>query len=187
MRAAMLPPAARRRRRGGAALLRVGLALGTALVFALAFACREPAPAAAGETIFLAIGGETFALELALDPATRQRGLGGRSGLSRNGGMLFAFRSPAPRSMVMRDCPEPIDVAVLDGKGRVVALHTMAPEPPRLPGESAMQYERRLPEYRSGAPAQFAVEVAGGRLSQLGVQVGSRLVFDAGLLASRAR
>ena len=32
-----------------------------------------------------------------------------------------------------------------------------------------MQYERRLPEYRSGAPAQFAVEVAGGRLAQLGV------------------
>ena len=42
-----------------------------------------------------------------------------------------------------------------------------------------MQYERRLPEYPSGAPAQFAVELAGGRLAQLGVGVGTRLVFDA--------
>ena len=50
-----------------------------------------------------------------------------------------------------------------------------------------MQYERRLPGYPSGAPAQFAVEVAGGRLAQVGVQVGTRLVFDAAALASRAR
>ena len=89
--------------------------------------------------------------------------------------------------MVMRDCPEPIDVAFLDGEGRVVALHAMRPELPRQAGESAMQYERRLPEYRSGAPAQFAIEVAGGRLAQLGVQVGTRLAFDAADLARRAR
>ena len=192
----MLTPDPRRRRRGGTELLRACCSLGTALLaLVLALACGEPAdapsapatPGVAAETIFLPIGGETFALELAVDPTTRQRGLGGRSGLSRNGGMFFAFRSPAPRSMVMRDCPEPIDVAFLDAHGRVVALHAMAPEPPRRPGESAMEYERRLPEYRSGAPAQFAVEVAGGRLAQLGVQVGSRLPFDTAVLAARAR
>jgi hypothetical protein len=159
-------------------------------ILALALACREPAheaPAAAGETIFLAIGGETFALELALDPATRQRGLSGRTGLARNGGMLFAFGSPRPLAMVMRDCPEPIDVAFLDGEGRVVALHGMLPEPPRRDGESALEYERRLPEYPSRAPAQFAIEVAGGRLAQVGVRVGTRLRFDAAALARRAR
>jgi uncharacterized membrane protein (UPF0127 family) len=101
--------------------------------------------------------------------------------------MFFAFGSPRPLAMVMRDCPEPIDVAFLDGEGRVVALHGMQPEPPRREGESAMQYERRLPEYPSGAPAQVAVEVAGGQLAQLGVQVGTRLTFDAAGLARRAR
>jgi uncharacterized membrane protein (UPF0127 family) len=149
-------------------------------------ASAAPATAPA-ETIFLPIGGETFALELALDPVTRQRGLGGRSHLSASGGMLFVFRSPRPLSMVMRDCPEPIDVAFLDSQGRVVAVHTMSPEPPRRPGESGLQYEQRLPEYPSRAPAQFAVEVAGGRLSQLGIGVGSRLVFDSAGLAARAR
>jgi hypothetical protein len=189
----MLTPEARRRRRGGTELLRACFSLGTVLAVVLVLACGEPAaeapvvPAAPAETIFLPIGGETFALELAFDPATRQRGLGGRSGLSRSGGMFFAFRSPALRSMVMRDCPEPIDVAFLDGEGRVVALHTMPPEPPRRPAESAMQYERRLPEYRSGSPAQFAIEVPGGRLAQLGVRVGSRLAFDTAALAGRAR
>ena len=164
------------------------------MLVALAVACREraaDAPVAAvagsGETIFLAIGGETFALELALDPATRQRGLGGRTQIPRNGGMFFVFRSPRPLAMVMRDCPEAIDVAFLDAEGRVVALHAMPPEPPRSAAESAMQYERRLPEYPSGAPAQFAVELAGGRLAQLGVGVGTRLVFDAAALTARAR
>jgi uncharacterized membrane protein (UPF0127 family) len=207
----MLTPEARRRRRGGKHLRRARLRAKTfwaktswaktswaACLLALALGCGEAdqqpvstaapaAPASPAETIFLPIGGETFTLELALDPATRQRGLGGRANLSPSGGMLFAFRSPRPLSMVMRDCPEPIDVAFLDAAGRVVAVHEMPPEPPRRPGETAFQYERRLPEYASGAPAQFAVEVAGGRLAQLGVGVGSRIPFDAAALAGRAR
>jgi uncharacterized membrane protein (UPF0127 family) len=166
------------------------------LLIAFVFACRESAPdapsasatpAVTGETIFLALGGETFTLELALDPATRQRGLGGRAGLPDNSGMLFAFRTPRNLAMVMRDCPAAIDVAFLDAEGRVVALHSMPPEPPRRPSESAYEYESRLPVYPSGAPAQFAIEVAGGRLAELGVGVGTRLAFDAPALAARAR
>ena len=193
----MLTPGSRRRRRGGTDLLRARRWAQAACLLALGLAlgCRESggqsvstaAPAAPAETIFLPIGGETFALELALDPATRQLGLGGRSHISPSGGMFFAFRSPRPLSMVMRDCPQPIDVAFLDAEGRVVAVHAMPPEPPRRPGETSYQYEQRLPEYPSGAPAQFAVEVAGGRLAQLGIQVGSRLAFDSAALASRAR
>ncbi len=175
------------------------------LWIALALACREPAhdapavaapsassaqpamSAPAGESIFLAIGGETFTLELALDPATRQLGLGGRASVPHNGGMLFAFRTPRPLAMVMRDCPIPIDVAFLDAQGVVVAVHAMPPEPPRGPGESAYAYERRLPDYPSGAPAQFAIELAGGRLAQLGIGVGAQLIFDAPALIQRAR
>ena len=163
------------------------------LAIALVLACREPAAetepasAPAGETIFVALGGETFTLELALDPATRQRGLGGRASLPRNGGMLFAFPSPRPLAMVMRDCPIAIDVAFLDAQGRVVAVHRMPPEPERAPGESRFAYERRLPEYPSGAPAQFAIELAGGRLAQLGIGVGTQVAFDAAGLSARAR
>jgi uncharacterized membrane protein (UPF0127 family) len=89
--------------------------------------------------------------------------------------------------MVMRDCPAPIDVAFLDAQGRVVALHSMPAEPPRRPDESPFDYERRLPAYPSRAPAQFAIELAGGRLAQLGVGVGAQLAFDTQALAARAR
>jgi uncharacterized membrane protein (UPF0127 family) len=133
------------------------------------------------------MGGETYTLELALYPPARRRGLGGRAGVPRGGGMLFAFPSPRPLAMVMRDCPAPLDVAFLDAGGRVVAAHAMSPEPPRRASESGFQYERRLPEYASGAPAQFAIELAGGRLAELGVGIGTQIVFDAAAVAARAR
>jgi uncharacterized membrane protein (UPF0127 family) len=101
--------------------------------------------------------------------------------------MLFVNPRPRPLSMVMRDCPVPIDVAFLDAGGRVLSLHAMAVEPPRRPDEMGADYERRLREYPSGAPAQFAVETAGGRLAELGLEVGQRIVFDAGALLWRAR
>ncbi len=89
--------------------------------------------------------------------------------------------------MVMRRCPIPLDVAFLDAAGRVVAIRSMTVEPPRARGESVASYERRLPIYRSGDPAQFAVETAGGRLMELGLAVGDRLVFDVEGLIRRVR
>ena len=149
----------------------------------------EEAPGAPDEpgSAWVEIGGVLFELELALDPQTRHRGLGGRRQIAPTGGMLFAASAPARQSMVMRDCPIAIDVAFLDREGRVVAIHEMQPEPPRQAGETPQHYERRLPSYPSGSPAWFAVETAGGRLAELGVRVGDTFVFDAPGLIARAR
>jgi hypothetical protein len=157
----------------------------------LVVACGAPdphaGPAGEREVAFVTLGGESFALELALDPQARQRGLSGRSEIPRNGGMLFVLPRPQPFAMVMRDCPVPIDVAFLDSDGRVVALHEMSVEPPRRADETPLAYEARLPFYPSGAPVHFAIETAGGRLRELGVGVGTRISFDAKGLAARAR
>ena len=161
------------------------------VVLLLVAACGAPEPTAAAagkrEVAFVSIGGETFTLELALDPATRQRGLSGRGELARHEGMLFVLPTPRPFAMVMRDCPAPIDVAFLDADGRVVAVHEMAVEPPRAPGETPMAYEARLPLYPSGEPVQFAIETAGGRLREVGLAPGSRLPLDRAGLVARAR
>jgi uncharacterized membrane protein (UPF0127 family) len=157
----------------------------------LVAACGSPEPPAASagarEVAFVSLGGETFTLELALDPATRQRGLSGRGAIPRHEGMLFVLPTPRPFAMVMRDCPAPIDVAFLDAGGRVVDLHEMAVEPPRAPGESARAYEARLPIYPSSRPVQFAIETAGGRLRELGLAPGIRVELDAKALIARAR
>ncbi len=133
------------------------------------------------------LGGEPLDLEVALDPRTRFRGLSGRAVIPPDGGMLFVNPRPRPMSMVMRHCPVPIDVAFLDRWGRVISLFSMKPEPPRRPDESDREYEARLPRYASGWSAQFAIELAGGRLSALGIQVGQRIEFDHRGLVERAK
>jgi len=160
-------------------------------VLLLLVACGDPDPRAvasgAREVAFVAIGGETFTLELALDAATRQRGLSGRGEIPRNEGMLFLLPTPRPFAMVMRDCAAPIDVAFLDAGGRVVSLYEMVVEPPRRPDEDALAYDARLPIYPSGGPVQFALETAGGRLREIGLAPGSRVPLDTGSLVRRAR
>jgi uncharacterized membrane protein (UPF0127 family) len=125
------------------------------------------------------IGGERFRLEVAAEPQDMVRGLGGRSVIARNGGMLFVYPVPGPLAFVMRDCPVPIDVAFLDAQGRIVNVLTMQPEPPRRPGESVADYERRLPSHPSAGPAQYAIELAGGRFAELGVGKGDRIEIGA--------
>ena len=166
---------------------RRALRLAALLLAAAACAPERPAGADAAEVAFVRLGEESFALELALDPATRRRGLSGRGALPRHAGMLFVQPRLAPMAMVMRDCPAPIDVAFLDAEGRVVAVHAMAAEPPRASGESDAAYEARLPLYPSGVPALFAIETAGGRLREVGLEVGDRVAFDRGSLVARAR
>ena len=154
-------------------------------VAAVTFADDSGAPAL--PVVWVTLGGETFTLELAADPDTRFRGLSGRGSIARNAGMLFVYPGVAPRGMVMRDCAVPIDVAFLDDSGRVVAVHEMRVEPQRRSGERRGDYERRLPIYASSTPARFAIEVAGGRLAQLGLGVGDRVPLDAEALGRQVR
>jgi uncharacterized membrane protein (UPF0127 family) len=121
------------------------------------------------------LGGVSHRLELAADPATRERGLMGRSEIAATGGMLFVFPDDAPRQFWMRDCLVDIDLAFLDRRGRVVAVHRMKAEPPRQPGESEEQYLGRLRGYPSFAPARFAIELRAGTLVARRLSVGDQV------------
>jgi len=176
-------------RPGGRIAARHRLAVALAVALGLACSSGEQTPAVSAEapaTVQVGVAGESFDVEVAADPASRVRGLSGRDSIPHNGGMLFVLPRPAPIRMVMRDCAKPIDVAFADAMGRVVAIHAMVPEPPRRADETSSGYESRLPQYPSGQPAQFALEVAGGRLSELGLRVGDRLHFPAQQLIERA-
>ncbi len=155
------------------------------LVVLVALACAGESERAA-ETLEIAVAGERLTVELALDYQTRFRGLGGRDVIPKDGGMLFVFPNQQRLGAVMRDVRIPLDVAFLDRSGRVVAMHAMLPEPPREPGEGGIEYEERLTPYWSGAPAQFMLETAAGRLFGLGLQVGDRIAVDPDLVR-RAR
>ena len=116
--------------------------------------------------------GVAYELEIAADPASRERGLMGRTEIPPRGGMLFAFPDDAPRAFWMKNCLIDIDIAFLDSRGAVVSTHRMRAEPPRRPDEPEAAYEARLRRYPSRAPARFAVELRAGALAQLGLDPG---------------
>ncbi len=124
------------------------------------------------------VAGTQFKLDGALDHATRTKGLGGRTEIPADGGMIFVFPIVSVLEFVMRDCPVPIDVAFLDDSGRVLTIHEMTPEDPQRAGESPEIYEQRLKRYSSRYPARYAVELAGGTYRKLGVKPGDLIEFD---------
>ncbi len=143
------------------------------------------------------VGGKTCFLEIAADPDTRMKGLGGRTQIEDNGGMIFVF--PATQvmvqSFVMRDCPIDIDIIYTDGVGRMLAMHEMKKEAPRDPAKDEGKegdmtnaaYDKRLPRYSSRYPATFAIELKAGSIKTLGLKEGDLAVFDHAALKKLAR
>lgn len=150
--------------------------------------CSDPAPTKAPTQMAVTVGGSTFNLDLAIDEATRTKGLGDRTEISPTGGMLFSFKTSDKREFVMRDCVIPIDIIFLDGTGRVTAKHKMTVEPPRGEGEGVSgdyqnrKYALRLKRYSSRYSAKYAIELAGNTLDGLEVEVGDLIELDTKLL-----
>lgn len=121
-------------------------------------------------TVRLTIKGEPFLLWIADTLGEQERGLmfvtseqmadlpdGTRRG------MLFVYDREMQLSFWMKNTIIPLDIAYLDSDGIVVATHTMAP------------LDDRLGRYRSGSPAQYAIEVNANVYAELGLEVGDRI------------
>ncbi|MFN7019934.1 MAG: DUF192 domain-containing protein [Phycisphaerales bacterium] len=159
-------------------------------------ACDERSPSAA-DVIPVKIAGKTFYLEVAAEPDVRMKGLGGRTHIEEDGGMIFSFTpsQAGVQSFVMRDCPIPIDIIYLNGTGRVLTTYTMLPEPPRSEDGSEGRagdmsnraYEERLKRYSSRFPSPFVIELREGTISRLGVKEGDQVTFDIAGLKKRTK
>jgi len=159
--------------------------------------CDEQEGAVSANVVPVKIAGKTFHLELAADSPTRMKGLGSRTSIAEDGGMLFAFTpgQTTVQSFVMRDCPIDIDIMYLDGAGRVLTTYTMKAEEPRSKDGSEgkegdltnFKYEERLKRYSSRFPSPFVIELRAGTIGRLGVKEGDQVIFDTADLKRRAR
>ena len=75
--------------------------IATILVCAITSGCASPAQP---RSVKIAIAGETFSLELALDTPSRVRGLMDRLAIDPHGGMIFVFPDAEERSFWMANC-----------------------------------------------------------------------------------
>lgn len=124
-------------------------------VATLAGSCRTDAIYLKGDW-----GQARFSIELADSAAERARGLMHRETLPLSGGMLFVYPKPRTVAFWMRNTLIPLDMVFIDETGVVVHIHENA-----VPGD-----ETPIP---GGGVVRFVLEVNGGLIGQLGVDVGS--------------
>lgn len=108
-----------------------GLALGIFGLWLLA-SCGSPpgvAPAPKGPEAFftIALDGKPLALQLALTPSERQRGLRYRQSLGSDQGMLFLFPKPQKLSFWMQHTSLPLDIGYFSREGRLMEIHALFP------------------------------------------------------------
>ena len=112
-----------------------------------------------------------FELEVARTPETRALGLMGRTKLSPHGGMLFDFGVEDRPVFWMRNTPLSLDILFVSAGLRVV----------NVVANATPNSDQLLP---AAGPARYAVEVAAGEATRLGVVPGARISLPAGYPAA---
>ncbi|NES01796.1 MAG: DUF192 domain-containing protein [Okeania sp. SIO2F4] len=110
------------------------------------------------------INGSRIGLEVADTPKKRQTGLMFRSSLPSDRGMLFIFEPPERVRFWMKNCSYYLDIIFIK-EGVVQSLVENAP-PCNL---------GQCPVYDSIVVVDRVIELKGGRIGELGLEVGERL------------
>lgn len=121
----------------------------------------EAAPV--GDLVPIRVAGIEIQVEIADDDAERSRGLMFRESLPEDQGMLFVYTAERTLSFWMRNTLIPLDIAYIDGEGRIVDIQQMEPQDSTT--------------HPSAAPAMYALEMNQGWFEAHGVEVGDRIEF----------
>lgn len=107
------------------------------------------------------LGSQTFDLEVAATPDTRQTGLMHRDSMPAHHGMIFVFPDQDIRDFWMRNTRIPLDIVYLDSQGTVLTIKQMQP------------YD--LTSISSDRPAKYAIELNQGAASRAQLRTGDTI------------
>jgi len=112
------------------------------------------------------IQGHELRVEIAADAQKRELGLGYRSSLPENGGMLFVFPQVQPQNFWMKNCLIDLDIAYIGDDGKIVDVLRMKTVPPA---------ERTRPSvhYPSSRPVRYVLETNAGWFESKGIGPGA--------------
>jgi uncharacterized protein len=108
-----------------------------------------------------------FRVEVARTEAQQERGLMYRTELSPDGGMLFAFDAPKPRSFWMKNTVLPLDMLFIREDGSVAKL-------------AEQTIPQSLDPVVCTEPVIAVLEIAGGRAASLGIAEGDHVGWSGG-------
>jgi len=138
------------------------------LLLAAAVACQKPASAGAPlKRTVVRVDSRAIAVEIAATDDERRKGYMRRDPPGESEGMLFVFPDEQVRSFWNHDVPFAIDIAFMDGEGRVVSVARMAPMDNRSTS--------------SRRPAKYALEMRAGAFETCGLSLGSTVEIPGNL------
>ena len=140
-------------------------------LLAVFFASSLSACASAGEP-WVELQGQRYVVEIADDDAERARGLMFRDAMEEGRGMLFIHEAQEPLAYWMKNTRIPLDILYFDDARRLVSQRRGVP--PCSLGDGC-------PNYPSGAPARYVLELNAGQAERLGLQDGAELRFGPGI------
>lgn len=131
---------------------------------------------ASGQSSWVEVGGQRFAVEVADDEEERARGLMFRDELPAGRGMLFVHEGEGPLAYWMKNTRIPLDILYFDNNRRLVAQQRDVP--PCTLGDGC-------PPYPSDEPARYVLELNAGQAEALKLADGAELRFGPGIPASK--
>ncbi len=119
----------------------------------------------------MTIGSKTIQVETANTESARQKGLGGRTSLPADSGMLFIFDSKGVTpTFWMKDMQIPLDMVWISGN-KIVKIDKKIPAPP------AGTQDAQLKIYPAGRPIDYVLEVNGGFCDTGGIKIGDAVTL----------
>lgn len=117
------------------------------------------------------INGTRLNIEIADTPSKRAKGLGGRTELASDSGMLFVFPVSSKYSFWMKGLLFPLDFIWIK-EDKVVSVLENVP-PPAL-----NQADSSLPVYQANVEVDKVLEVNAGVIQRLSIKVGDNVLND---------
>lgn len=118
------------------------------------------------EYVEILLGKKKIYAEVARTSEDQARGLGGRTEISQDSGMLFDFQSDGRWGIWMKDMIIPIDVLWLDQNGIIVGI------------EKDMRPESYPKVYTIEKNARFVLEIPAGTIESTGLVIGEKVFIN---------
>ncbi|HKB88836.1 MAG TPA: DUF192 domain-containing protein [Patescibacteria group bacterium] len=119
----------------------------------------------------MTVGSKTIQVEVVNTEQTREKGLGGRSSLGTDNGMLFVFDTkPVTPTFWMKDMLIPLDMIwISDSKIVKIDKH--------VPNQPANTPDEKLPIYTPGRAVDYVLEVNSGFSDSNNIKVGDSVIL----------
>lgn len=137
----------------------------------LLIALLSALPMLAGGAGTVAFRNHRFMAEVASTEPEREKGLMYRESLAKDRCMFFNYDQSNYHAIWMKNCLIALDVAWVDGNGRIVELAERVPPCSPMLGDNC-------PTYGGTVKSRYFIEFPSGTFSRLGIRKGDQLGWD---------